>query len=204
VFLIVMENHNWAEIKGSPSAPYINGTLLKMGAHAEQYYNPPGVHPSEPNYLWLEAGQDFGVTDDAPPAEHSQTTHNHLVHLLETGGVTWKTYAEDIAGTTCPLRPQGRYVPQHNPVVFFDDVTNSGALQAPDCVSHVRPFPELATDLQAATVAATTCSSRTPATTCTTIRVAPRPTAFATAIAGWPPRCRRCLAQPPTGTAAWS
>src|SRR5207248_1445429 len=39
VFLIVMENTDWSSIKGSSSAPYINGTLLPRAAHAEQYYN---------------------------------------------------------------------------------------------------------------------------------------------------------------------
>src|SRR5438552_5244444 len=63
VFLIVMENHNWNQINGSASAPYIN-SLLTQGAHAEAYYNPPGLHPSEPNYLWLEAGTNFGITND--------------------------------------------------------------------------------------------------------------------------------------------
>ncbi|MBA0084873.1 MAG: hypothetical protein HRJ53_07750, partial [Acidobacteria bacterium Pan2503] len=50
VFLILEENHNWSSFKGSTSAPYINNTLLAVGAHAEQYYNPPGIHPSEPHY----------------------------------------------------------------------------------------------------------------------------------------------------------
>jgi len=40
VFLIMMENHNWSDIKGSSSAPYINNTLLPMASHAEQDYNP--------------------------------------------------------------------------------------------------------------------------------------------------------------------
>src|SRR5204862_236991 len=43
VFLIVMENTDWSSIKGSSSAPYIN-SLLSVGAHAEQYYNPPNTH----------------------------------------------------------------------------------------------------------------------------------------------------------------
>ena len=60
VFLIMMENHNWGDIKGSASAPYING-LLTTGAHAEQYFNPAKLHPSEPNYIWLEAGDNLGV-----------------------------------------------------------------------------------------------------------------------------------------------
>jgi hypothetical protein len=45
VFIILMENHNWSQIKGSASAPYINNTLLPNAAHAEQYFNPPGIHP---------------------------------------------------------------------------------------------------------------------------------------------------------------
>ena len=48
VFIIVLENHDWSEIKGNPSAPYIN-SLLSRFAHAERYFNPPGLHPSLPN-----------------------------------------------------------------------------------------------------------------------------------------------------------
>src|SRR5947209_2017254 len=66
VFVIVMENHNWSSISTSPSAPYIRQTLLRLGAHATQYYNPPGSHPSLPNYLWLEAGTNFGISNDDP------------------------------------------------------------------------------------------------------------------------------------------
>ena len=103
VFLIMMENHNWSDIKGSPSAPYLNTTLLPMASHAEQYYNPPGNHPSEPNYLWLEAGTNFGITDDADPAVNHQSTRLHLVTLLTTAHITWKSYQEGISGTECPL-----------------------------------------------------------------------------------------------------
>src|SRR5438132_13743268 len=62
VFLILVENTDWSSIKNSASAPYINGTLLPIASHAEQYYNPPNVHPSLPNYLWLEAGTNFGIS----------------------------------------------------------------------------------------------------------------------------------------------
>jgi hypothetical protein len=43
-----MENHNWSDIKGNPDAPYINHSLLPLASYAEHYFNPPGVHPSEP------------------------------------------------------------------------------------------------------------------------------------------------------------
>jgi hypothetical protein len=48
VFVILMENHNWSDIKGNPDAPYINHSLLPLASYAEHYFNPPGVHPSEP------------------------------------------------------------------------------------------------------------------------------------------------------------
>ena len=51
VFVVVMENADWSHIRGNSRAPYLNGTLLPASAHAERYYNPPNVHPSEPNYL---------------------------------------------------------------------------------------------------------------------------------------------------------
>lgn len=147
VFVIVMENHNWADIKGNSSAPYINGTLLPTAAHAERYYNPPGVHPSLPNYLWLEAGTDFGVADDRPPSAHHQRTADHLVTQLVRAGISWKTYQEGIDGTTCPLINVDRYVPKHNPMVYFDDVTGGNDPHDANCIAHMRPYAELATDL---------------------------------------------------------
>jgi hypothetical protein len=148
VFLIMMENHNWSDIKNNPSAPYINNTLLPKASHAEQYYNPPGNHPSEPNYLWLEAGTNFGISDDADPAFNHQSTTQHLVTLLSNAGFSWKSYQEDISGTDCPLTGSGLYAPKHNPMVFFDDVTNTNDPNSSNCISHIRPYTELATDLQ--------------------------------------------------------
>jgi len=49
VFLIVMENAYWSQIKGSTSAPYINNTLLPMSSYCEQYYTPPGFASSLPD-----------------------------------------------------------------------------------------------------------------------------------------------------------
>ncbi len=148
IFLILMENHNWSDIKNNPSAPYINHTLLPMVSYAEQYYNPPGIHPSEPNYLWLEAGTNFGILDDAPPSINDQNTTLHLVTLLDKAGITWKSYQEDISGTVCPLTEVGSYAPKHNPMVFFDDVTGTNDPNSAYCIAHIRPYKELTTDLQ--------------------------------------------------------
>src|SRR5437016_3973038 len=147
VFVVVMENHNWSSIKGNASAPYINNTLLPMGSYAEQYYNPPGNHPSEPNYLWLEAGTNFGILNDDDPSSNHQSTSRHLVSLLEAAGLSWRTYQEGISGTDCPLTDYGSYVVKHDPFVFFDDVTGSNNPHDSYCIAHVRPYSELETDL---------------------------------------------------------
>ena len=146
VFIILEENHNWADIGGV--APYITKTLLPMGAHAEQYYNPPAIHPSEPNYVWLEAGDSLGITDDADPSANHRNTPDHLVAYLDKAGISWKAYAEDIDGKSCPLTAVGEYVPRHNPFVYFDDVTNGNNPASAYCIAHVRPYSELQSDLQ--------------------------------------------------------
>ena len=67
VWIILMENHNWTgnnsgaafgapDIKGSPLAPYINGPLLAISAHTEQYFNPR--EPSQPAELLVVGGRN--------------------------------------------------------------------------------------------------------------------------------------------------
>ncbi len=153
VFLIVMENHNWDQIAGSASAPYINNTLLPMGAHAENYHIPEGVHPSEPNYIWLEAGQDFGIKTDLDPDHNHQSSTEHLTALLDAAGISWKSYQEGISGLDCPIVSYGHYGAKHNPMVFFDDVTDGNDRQSANCIDHIRPFSELADDLANGNVA---------------------------------------------------
>jgi phosphatidylinositol-3-phosphatase len=153
VFLIVMENHNWSDILNSLSAPYINHTLLPQASYASQYYNPSGSHPSEPNYLWLEAGTNFGITNDASPKSNHQSSTDHLVTYLDKVGVTWKAYQEDISGKVCPLTNTGLYAAKHNPMIFFDNVTDNNTPNSSYCISHERPFSQLQSDLQNGTVA---------------------------------------------------
>jgi hypothetical protein len=166
VFVVLMENHNWTgdgnmDIKGNPAAPYINKTLLPMASHAERYYNPPGNHPSLPNYLWLEAGTNFGIYDDNPPSQDHQGTHKHLVTQLDAAHISWKSYDENISGAVCPLvdgggnDPNGNpyYGVRHDPFVYFDDVTNHLNPHSANCIKHVRPFTELARDLNSKKVA---------------------------------------------------
>ncbi|MBK8742839.1 MAG: hypothetical protein IPM02_26665 [Betaproteobacteria bacterium] len=111
VFVIVMENHNWSQFRDSPSAPYINHTLLPMASYANAYYTPPGVSPSLPNYLWMEAGTGFGIADDADPFVNAQDTTAHLVTKLAAAGVTWKSYQESISERFVRCASTGRMRP---------------------------------------------------------------------------------------------
>jgi hypothetical protein len=147
VFVILLENYTWSSFQGNPEAPFINGTLLPRSSYCGQYYNPPGLHPSEPNYLWLEAGTNFGILDDNDPAYNHQPTTNHLVAQLRRANVSWKAYQEDIPGTLVPLTAVNNYAPRHDPFVFFDDVTGTNDPNNAYGIAHIRPYPELAADL---------------------------------------------------------
>jgi hypothetical protein len=149
IFLIMMENHDWSTIEGSPYCPYINQTLLPMAAYSTGTCTPPGNNPSEPNYLWLIAGTNFNIRNDDVPALNHQSSTNILSHLLDHAGISWKSYQEGISGTTVPDANSGEYVARHNPFVFFQEVRTNLAY----ATNHIRPFAELADDLANNTVA---------------------------------------------------
>jgi phosphatidylinositol-3-phosphatase len=161
VFVIMMENKNWTgndagasfgdpDLKDNPLAPYINGELFKTSAHPEQYYNPPGNHPSQPNYVWLEAGTNFGVVADTQPGQPQFFTQKHLVRLLQDAGISWRVYAEPDFGSpvfdTCPLDFSFLDV-EHLAQVYFSDVNDGLNPESPECIAHVVPYYNLATDL---------------------------------------------------------
>jgi phosphatidylinositol-3-phosphatase len=160
VFIILMENRNWTgdgdrDIKGNPAAPYINHTLIPMSSYANQYYNPPHVHPSLPNYLWLEAGTNFGILNDGEPKRYEQYTTRHFVTLLDNANIGWKAYLENTTGTVCPLTNRGKYDPNHShlyaarhePFTYFSDVTDNLNKHSSYCIAHLGRYSDLAADL---------------------------------------------------------
>jgi phosphatidylinositol-3-phosphatase len=115
------------QIFQNPNAPFINslvnGTAVatingrpfnisRQVAYATNYLNVlstpsgnnPHVHPSEPNYFWAEAANNFLVSDDDDPyVLHGNTNQAnnqdgvlHLTTLLTLAGKTWRSYQEDI------------------------------------------------------------------------------------------------------------
>ncbi len=136
VFYIALENHNFTQpstytatgqIFGNPAAPYINSLITPGNPNAAQvsyasnYTNVPiqpagspsgagAVHPSEPNYVWQEAGLT-GARNDADPYGAginnntallpSTNPTNNIVNApnfsaqLQNSGISWKSYQED-------------------------------------------------------------------------------------------------------------
>jgi phosphatidylinositol-3-phosphatase len=108
------------QIYQNPAAPFINslvnGTAVALVdgnavniseqvAYANNYHNVLAtasgnnvhVHPSEPNYIWAEGGDNFGIFNDSDPfPNNNQNTTEHFVTLLARAGRTWKSYQEDI------------------------------------------------------------------------------------------------------------
>ncbi len=153
VFLVGLENQDWSAVSGSPSAPYVNGTLLPRFAHSVNHRN-GGLHPSLGNYIALEAGDALGMGFDAAPAEVPLPVPCHLASTLDAVGLSWRAYQEGIDGRTCPIADAWPYIAHHDPFVYFEDVSGRPPSAASArCIEHVRPYGELARDLQAGTVA---------------------------------------------------
>jgi acid phosphatase len=153
VFTIVMENHSRSEIIGNPDAPYINA-LASENAVAAGYHD-PYVHPSEPNYLWMVAGENFGILDDDDPsAKNTISSRSHLADQIERAGLSWKTYQESM-GDSCGLRTRGKYAVKHDPFAYFSDINgwDGRTFQRSErCDAHIVGYSRLDADLKAGTV----------------------------------------------------
>jgi hypothetical protein len=131
VFYILLENRNFTanetsggqQILGSSAAPYLNSLITPGNPNAAQVsycscyhqdlsvYNGSGssIHPSEPNYVWMENGSNESKADDNDPygsgqsvqqifeyaAAHPSLTSENLSGLLQNAGISWKSYSED-------------------------------------------------------------------------------------------------------------
>src|SRR5215471_2294461 len=85
----------WAEVNG------VQKHVSEEVSYASNYRNVlatpggnnPHIHPSEPNYIWAEAGTNFGIANDADPyPNNNQNTPLHFSNLLTLAGKTWKSY----------------------------------------------------------------------------------------------------------------
>ena len=110
VFYIALENHNFIQpaavtgihqIYGNSAAPFINSLVTPgnpnaaMVSYASNYQNvSANTHPSEPNYVYMEAGVTGPLNDNNPYPNNIVNAPN-LSSLLQSSGKTWRSYQED-------------------------------------------------------------------------------------------------------------
>ena len=159
VFIFPLENHDLVQanptghpqqLLGNPACPYFN-SLITPGnpnsaqtAYATHYFSSAidGEHPSEPNYVWVEAGTDFGVHTDRDPSAAAANQFSDTMHLsgqLTAAGIPWRDYQEDVqystselvsaSGSNAVVNPYNgtteyNYAVKHNPMAFFTDTQN--------------------------------------------------------------------------------
>jgi hypothetical protein len=164
IFVIPMENKAASQIYGNTTdAPYLNNTLIPKYARATNFNDELPSLPSEPHYLWMEAGtnafSEHTFTGDGDPTSTNSTGSTaHLVTQIKnaTNGVTWRTYQEGQNSSTgaCPIASSGFYHAKHNPFVFFRDVVGSPPSKTNSyCSSHSKPYSSFVADLSASNVA---------------------------------------------------
>jgi hypothetical protein len=157
IFVIALENHDLTQadpmgspeqLLGNPACPYFNSLITPGNSNSVQtawathYFSCAidGEHPSEPNYVWTEAGTDFGVrTDQDPGTMNTFSKVQHLCAQLTAARVPWKNYQEDVeyssseeqsaSGSGVPVNPYNgttdfNYAVKHNPMAFFADTQN--------------------------------------------------------------------------------
>jgi len=152
VFTIVMENKSRSEILGEGGPPFIKAIAHRYAIAGG--YHDAFVHPSEANYLWMVAGENFGVLDDGDPIAHHLDSTSHLADQLDRAGLSWKAYEEGM-GAPCGLTSHGRYAAKHDPFVYFNDVNgwDGTAFHASGrCTEHVVDYRQLDVDLAHNTV----------------------------------------------------
>src|SRR5438034_8458260 len=117
VFILVEENHDYANVIGNPAMPYLNRLAEEYGLATEYYAN---THPSIGNYFMLTVGDTVTNKDDFS----GLVTDDNIVRQLLAAGKTWKSYAEDLPSLGYTGDGPGRYARRHTPLSYLSDAVN--------------------------------------------------------------------------------
>jgi hypothetical protein len=115
VVWVVMENHAYSQIVGSPKAPYIN--RLAAGCGVATNFSAE-AHPSLPNYIAMTSGSTQGITDDDGPDSHPLKAPSIFSQLGPRG---WRSLQESMP-STCARSDGGDYAVRHNPAVYYTNL----------------------------------------------------------------------------------
>lgn len=175
VWVLALENEN-ADVTfaANSPAPYLSKTLPSMGVFVPQYF---GIgHVSLDNYIAMISGQAPNAitqsdcqtfADFVPPAAiidgNGQAIGegcvfpsgvNTVVQQLDSAGLTWRGYMEDMAtpcrhpaigtqDTTQQAKVGDQYATRHDPFMYFHSIIDDNA----SCQSHVVDLSALNSDL---------------------------------------------------------
>jgi len=137
VFVVLLENHGFNQVIGSPSMPYLN-SLASSHSLATNYF--ANTHPSIGNYFMLTTG-NIETNNDAFTGTVSS---DNIPRAFAAAGKTWKAYMESLPSVGYTGGDVYPYFKHHNPFVYLTDVLNSSAELA-----RVVPYTQLASDLGA-------------------------------------------------------
>jgi len=136
VLVIVMENHDFAQVAGQ--SPYLNRLASRCGLAANSH----GVtHPSLPNYLAMTTGDTQGITTDCTSCPTDAPSI-----FEQVGSDGWRAYQEDMPSVGFTGAASGRYAKKHDPPAYYTSLES-------DFKTHAVPMgtPEsgaLQSDLQ--------------------------------------------------------
>src|SRR2546422_8304663 len=117
VVVLVEENHDYAEVIGTPAMPYLSRLAKEYGLATQYYAN---THPSIGNFFMLTVGDTVTNNDDFS----GLVTDDNIVRQLLAAGKTWKSYAEDLPSIGYTGDGPGLYARRHNPLSYLSDVVN--------------------------------------------------------------------------------
>jgi len=140
VVVVVLENHSFSQVIGSPSMPYLNSLASQHGL-AENYF--ANAHPSLSDYFMLTAGQIEASDDNFT----GTVSDDNVVRALAGTGRSWKAYLENLPAAGYTGASVYPYFKAHNPFAYLSDVLNS----SPQAANMV-PFTQLAADLSSASL----------------------------------------------------
>ena len=139
VVVVVLENHAYSQIYGSPAAPYLNSLI--NGNRTAFFTNSYGVfHPSQPNMLRLFSGSNQGTTNGNLPLNAPFNTPN-LGALLINSSKTFIGYSEGLPYPGYLGEFFGGYARKHSPWVNWHGSTTYAI---PDSLSQ--PFTSFPSD----------------------------------------------------------
>jgi hypothetical protein len=135
IAVLVMENASYSDVIGSSSAHYINHLAQTYGLAMRSFAI---THPSLPNYLALTGGSTFGITSDCTSCS---VPGSGLAGQLESKGISWKAYLEDLPRPCFKGSGAGEYAKKHDPFVYYRALASSAASCA-----RVVPLTQLSRD----------------------------------------------------------